>query len=130
MIKALSNDGYASGVLKSLSVSEDGMINGLFTNGQTSNVAQLVLANFGNDEGLKKMGSNLYSETVDSGSAIKNVPGASGMGDVKSDSLEMSNTDVATEFINMITAQKAYEASSRVITTEDQLLQDLMNIRR
>lgn len=130
VIKSLSNDGYASGILKSLSVSGDGKINGFFTNGQTCDIAQLVLADFDNPLGMKKMGSNLFGETVTSGAAIKNVPGASGMGEVKSNCLEMSNTDVATEFINMITAQKAYQASARVITTQDQMMSELMNIKR
>lgn len=130
VINSLTNDGYASGLLKSLSVRSDGTINGFFTNGQTADLAQIVLADFDNPWGLQKMGSNLFTETVTSGAAIRNVPGASGMGDVSSNSLEMSNTDVATEFINMITAQKAYQASARVITTQDAMLSELMNIKR
>jgi flagellar hook protein FlgE len=130
VIKSLTNDGYASGLLKSLSVRNDGTINGFFTNGQTSDLAQLVLGDFDNTWGLKKMGSNLFAETVTSGPAIRNVPGASGMGDVSSNSLEMSNSDLATEFVNMITAQKAYSANARVITTQDQMMTELMNIKR
>ncbi|HRR42043.1 MAG TPA: flagellar hook-basal body complex protein, partial [Syntrophales bacterium] len=121
---------YASGILRSLSIDGEGKISGFFTNGQTSNIAQLVLADFENPWGLKKMGSNLFGETITSGPAIKNVPGASGMGEVKSNCLEMSNVDIATEFINMITAQKAYQANARVITTQDQVLTELMNIKR
>ncbi|MFB3925572.1 MAG: flagellar hook protein FlgE [Syntrophales bacterium] len=130
VIKSLWNDGYASGLLKSLSVGKDGTISGFFTNGQTSDIAQICLADFDDPWGLKRMGSNLFAETVTSGAAIKNVPGASGMGDITSNSLEMSNTDIATEFINMITAQKAYQASARVITTEDAIMTELMNIKR
>ncbi|MGZ3594977.1 MAG: flagellar basal-body rod protein FlgF [Syntrophales bacterium] len=130
VINSLTNDGYASGQLKSLSVTDDGKISGFFTNGQTANVAQIVLANFGDPEGLKRMGSNLFGATVTSGPAIMNVPGASGMGTVAANSLEMSNTDIATEFINMITAQKAYSANARIITTEDQMLTELINIKR
>jgi flagellar hook protein FlgE len=130
VINSLTNDGYASGQLKSLSVTDDGKISGFFTNGQTADVAQIVLANFGDPEGLKRMGSNLFGATVTSGPAIMNVPGASGMGTVTANSLEMSNTDIATEFINMITAQKAYSANARVITTEDQMLTELINIKR
>jgi flagellar hook protein FlgE len=89
-----------------------------------------VLGDFDNTWGLKKMGSNLFAETVTSGPAIRNVPGASGMGDVSSNSLEMSNSDLATEFVNMITAQKAYSANARVITTQDQMMTELMNIKR
>ncbi|MBP8984723.1 MAG: flagellar hook protein FlgE, partial [Syntrophobacterales bacterium] len=130
VIRSLSNDGYASGILRSLSIDGEGKISGFFTNGQTSEIAQLVLADFENPWGLKKMGSNLFGETITSGPAIKNVPGASGMGEVKSNCLEMSNVDIATEFINMITAQKAYQANARVITTQDQVLTELMNIKR
>ncbi len=130
VISSLTNDGYASGQLKSLSVDQDGIVSGFFTNGQTSRIAQVVLADFDNPWGLKRMGSNLFGETLTSGPAIQNVPGASGMGDITSNSIEMSNVDIATEFINMITAQKAYQASARVITTTDQLMQELMNIRR
>ncbi len=129
-IKSLTNDGYASGLLKSLSVGADGTISGFFTNGQTSQIAQVCLADFDNPWGLKRMGSNLFGETLTSGPAITNIPGASGMGDITSNSIEMSNVDIATEFINMITAQKAYQASARIITTEDTLNQELMNIKR
>jgi flagellar hook protein FlgE len=130
VINSLTNDGYASGLLKSLSITNDGKISGFFTNGQTADVGQIVLANFSDPWGLKKMGSNLFGETLTSGSAIMNVPGASGMGTVASNSLEMSNTDIATEFINMITAQKSYSANARVVTTEDQMLTELINIKR
>lgn len=130
VIRALNNDGYASGILKSLSVDNQGFINGFFSNGKTVNIAQLVLANFDNPWGLKRMGSNCFGETVSSGQAIMNAPGTSGMGELKSNSLEMSNTDIATEFINMITAQKAYQANARVITTTDEMLSELMNIKR
>ena len=130
VINSLTNDGYASGQLKSLSVTDDGKISGFFTNGQTANIAQIVLANFSDPQGLKRMGSNLFGATVTSGPAIMNVPGASGIGTLASNSLEMSNTDIATEFINMITAQKAYSANARIITTEDQMLTELINIKR
>jgi flagellar hook protein FlgE len=129
-IKSLTNDGYASGLLKSLSVDADGTISGFFTNGQTSQIARVCLADFDNPWGLKRMGSNLFGETLTSGPAITNIPGASGMGDITGNSIEMSNVDIATEFINMITAQKAYQASARIITTEDTLNQELMNIKR
>jgi len=129
VIKALSDDGYTSGVLKSLSIEGDGTIMGSFTNGQTSQLGQLVLADFPNPSGLKKVG-NYFAETTESGEAIKNRPGSGGLGEIQSNSLEMSNTDVAKEFINMITAQRAYQASSRIITTADQMLTELMNIKR
>ncbi|MEN6319152.1 MAG: flagellar hook protein FlgE [Syntrophaceae bacterium] len=130
VINSLTNDGYASGMLKSLSIGSDGIISGFFTNGQTADLGQIVLADFAAVTGLQKVGSNLFSETKTSGQAIVNVPDASGMGTLTANSLEMSNTDLATEFINMITAQKSYSANARVITTTDQMLTELINIKR
>ncbi len=129
-VKALVNDGYPSGVLKSLAIEKDGTITGYFTNGQTASLGQLALADFPNPWGLQKMGSNLFSSTLTSGQAIVNTPGAGGLGEVSSNSLEMANTDIGTEFINMITAQRAYQANAKVITTTDDMMTALMNIKR
>lgn len=130
VVKSLTHDGYASGVLKSLSVTSDGTLNGFFTNGQTADIGQIILADFPNPWGLKRMGSNLFGATVTSGSAIQNMPGSAGMGEINPNSLEMSNTDIATEFINMIIAQRAYQASAKVVTATDQMMAELMNIKR
>ena len=129
-VKALTNDGYPSGVLRSLAVEKDGTITGYFTNGQTTSLGQVALADFANPWGLKKMGQNLFSSTLTSGQAIVNTPGSGGLGEVKSSSLEMSNTDIGTEFINMITAQRAYQANAKVITTTDDMMTALMNTKR
>ncbi len=130
VIRTLVHDGYSSGSLKSISVVADGTISGFFTNGQTSDIAQIVLADFANTTGLKRMGKNLFSPTVESGSAVPNKPGSAGMGEISPNSLEMSNTDIATEFINMITAQRAYQASAKIVTVTDQMMAELMNIKR
>ena len=130
VINSLSNDGYSSGDLKSLSISADGVVGGFFTNGQTADIAQLVLATFPDITGLQRMGSNLFGETLLSGAALPGNPGAGGLGTIASNSLEMSNTDIATEFINMITAQKSYSANARVITAQDQMMTELINIKR
>lgn len=129
VLKSLSDNGYTFGVLKSINVENDGVINGTFTNGQTSKLGQLILANFRDPSGLKKIG-NYFGATSSSGEAITNKAGSSGLGEIMNHSLENSNTDVAKEFINMITAQRAYQASSRIITTADQMLTELMNIKR
>jgi flagellar hook protein FlgE len=129
VIKSLSDNGYTYGILKSINVETDGAITGTFTNGQTSNLGSVILANFTDPSGLKMVG-NYFAATDNSGEAITNRPGSSGLGDIMNHSLESSNTDVAKEFINMITAQRAYQASSRVITTADELLTELMNIKR
>lgn len=130
VVKALTHDGYASGVLKSLSVTAEGILSGFFTNGQTADIGQIVLADFSNPWGLKRMGNNLFGETVTSGAAVLNNPGSAGMGDISPNSLEMSNTDIATEFINMITAQRAYQASAKIVTVTDEMMATLMNVKR
>ena len=130
VINTLVHDGYSSGTLKSISVRQDGTISGFFTNGQTSDIARIALAKVANTSGLKRMGKNLFSATVESGSAVINRPGSAGLGDISPNSLEMSNTDIATEFINMITAQRAYQASAKIVTVTDQMMAELMNIKR
>lgn len=129
VLKSLSDDGYTFGVLKSINVENDGVITGFFTNGQTTNLGQIILASFRDPSGLKKIG-NYFGSTTSSGEAITNKAGSGGLGEIMNHSLEISNTDVAKEFINMITAQRAYQANSRVITTADQMLTELMNIKR
>jgi flagellar hook protein FlgE len=130
VIRAVNSDGYGPGQLKSISIDTSGLISGFFTNGQTSELAQIILASFPSPTGLMKMGANLFAETVLSGSSIRNMPGESGTGTLTPNTLEMSNTDIATEFIKMITAQKAYQSNARVITTQDTIMQELMNLKR
>lgn len=125
-----TQDGYAPGVLQSISVSEDGIISGTYDNGQILQLYQITLATFNNPNGLKKEGGNLYSATMDSGVAYTTTPGDSGTGALSANSLEQSNVDLATEFVKMIVAQRGYEASSKVITTTDEVLQTLMNLKR
>lgn len=129
VVRSLSDNGYTSGVLKNMTIGGNGTISGFFTNGQTSNLGKILLASFPNPGGLKKVG-NYFGGTIDSGEAIKNTPGSGGLGEIMSNSLEISNTDTAKEFINMITAQRAYQSSAKIITTADQMLQELMNIKR
>jgi len=128
--RSLASDGWASGELQSLSIGDDGVIDGFFTNGQSAGIGQIALAKFTNTLGLKKMGNSLFAATVSSGDALVNKPGTGGLGGISPNSLEMSNVDIATEFINMITAQKAYQASAKVVTTTDQMMSELMNIKR
>ena len=130
VVRSLSADGYSSGSLKSLSIDSNGIISGFFTNGQTTELAQLMLAKFTSPWGLQKMGDNLFGETISSGEAVINYAGEGGIGSLTSNSLEMSNTDIATEFIKMITAQKAYQANAKVVTTENDMMQVLMNIKQ
>ena len=123
-------DGYAPGSVQSIAVDQDGLISALFTNGQTRIMGQVLLADFLSPWGLAKMGKSLFAESSDSGQPTVGVPGTGGRGRLAASSLEMSNVDMASEFVRMITTQRAYQANARVITTSDQLLQELMQIKR
>lgn len=129
IVKSLTSDGWAVGVLKSLDIEGNGKIYGVFTNGQTSEMADIMLASFPDSSALKKIG-NYFAETNASGTPTRNEPGSGGLGEVLANSLEISNTDTAKEFVNMITAQRAYQANARVITTANDMLTELMNIKR
>lgn len=128
-ISSLDNDGYAPGTLSSLVVNKDGIVEGMFSNGQRQNLARILLSDFTNLQGLNKVGS-YFIETADSGPPVNNKPGSGGLGELQSSSLEMSNTDTAKEFIKMITAQRAYQSSAKIIATADQMLQTLMNVKQ
>ena len=121
--------GHPPGVLQSVSVSQDGVISGSYDNGQILKLYQLDLANFNDPQGLQREGGNLYSATLASGVAYTSAPGMGGMGKINSNSLEESNVDLATQFSEMIVAQSGYQASSKVITTTDEILQTLMNMK-
>ncbi|MFQ5455218.1 MAG: flagellar hook protein FlgE [Nitrospirota bacterium] len=125
-----SQDGYSSGALQGISINQDGIISGLFTNGQTRVLGQVILSIFNNPHGLTRLGKNLYAESFESGQAIIGAPSTGGRGRVLSNSLELSNVDLAEEFIKIITAQRGFEANSRTITTTDLLLGELVNIKR
>jgi flagellar hook protein FlgE len=125
-----SQDGYASGSLESFAIDGNGVITGLYSNGRTQVIGQVALALFTNPGGLLKAGSNLYAESSNSGPAAVGAAGTGGRGTLTAGALEMSNVDLAQEFTNMITAQRGFQANARVITTSDELLQELISLRR
>jgi flagellar hook protein FlgE len=125
-----TQDGYAPGELNNVTVSTDGIISGHYSNGQLISLYQITLANFNNPWGLTRLGGNLFSETHISGVPYTNAPGVGSLGNINPDSLEQSNVDLATEFVKMITTERGYQANSKVITTTDAMLQELMNLRR
>lgn len=120
---ATTQDGYAAGTLDSFSVAADGTIDALFTNKQTRAIGQIAVASFSNPEGLSLSGDNLYTVTAASGAAVIGTAGTGGRGAIKGSSVEGSNVDVATEFANMIVAQRSYEANAKAITAFDQIEQ-------
>jgi flagellar hook protein FlgE len=126
----VSQDGYSAGNLKNVVISEDAIITGIFTNGQTRPLGQIALARFVAPDGLAKLGRNLYGESFDSGQPVVGMAASSGLGRVLSNTLELSNVDLAEEFVKMISAQRGFQANSRVITTTDELMQELVNLKR
>ncbi|MBI4880129.1 MAG: flagellar hook-basal body complex protein [Planctomycetes bacterium] len=123
--QAISQDGYAAGTLADIVVTEDGQVNGVFTNGQTQSYGQIALAAFANPGGLKREGNNMFSDTVNSGVPQLGVGGGAG-GTIQSGVLESSNVDLAEEFVRMIEAQRGYQASARIIRASEELLQNLL----
>ncbi len=126
----INQDGFSAGILEGLSVNADGIISGLFSNGQTEPLYQLALAKFQSNWGLERFGASLFGQTSDSGQAIIGVASVGGLGSVLGSALELSNVDMAQEFVKMIQHQRAYQASSRIITTTDDMLAEAVNLKR
>lgn len=126
----LTQDGNGSGAVSNISIGESGLISASFTNGQTRSIGQLALARFLDQGSLMKLGRNLYQETYESGQPVVSKPETSGLGRILSNTLELSNVDLAQEFVKLISAQRAFQANSRIITTTDELYQELINIKR
>lgn len=125
-----SQDGFGAGTVNSLTVDQDGMIIGNYTNGQTIAMGQVAISTFLNENGLSKQGGNNYIATVASGSAAVGAANQGGRGGVLGSNLELSNVDVATELTRMIINQNGYQANSRVVTTANNLLQEVLNLVR
>lgn len=125
----LEQDGYAAGNLIGLSVGDDGIIQGRYSNGQTFAQGQVVLANFTNPNGLQSLGNNQWAETSDSGPALVGAPNTSSLGVLSSSTVEESNVDLTAELVNLITQQRNYQANAQSIKTQDQVLQTLVNLR-
>jgi flagellar hook protein FlgE len=123
-------NGYPSGSLRSVSVGEDGYVTAAYSNGELIPMFVVTLADFPSYDGLTKMGQNLYAESLMSGQALLTTAGSGRTGNLSPSSLEMSNVDLAEEFVKMISTQRAFQANSRVITSSDEILQELMNIKR
>jgi flagellar hook protein FlgE len=125
-----SQNGYSMGSLSSFSISKDGMVVGVFSNGLKRTLAQLALANFNNPPGLEKAGESVYRSTVNSGEPRLGTPGSGSRGFLQGQALEMSNVDLGQEFTNLVVAQRGFQANSKIITTSDELLQELVNMKR
>jgi flagellar hook protein FlgE len=125
----LAQDGYTAGDLTSIGVEPDGNILARYSNGKSMSAGQLVLANFRNPQGLQPLGGNVWARTFASGDVVQNNPGDGGLGVMQSGALEDSNIDLTGELVNMITAQRIYQANAQTIKTQDQVMQTLVNLR-
>lgn len=128
--KGRYQDGYAMGELNSWTVGGDGIINGSYTNGRLLPIAQIALAQFSNPAGLTKTGDTCFAVSANSGMPQIGAPGTGGAGKIEGGSIEMSNVDLSEEFVNLIRAQRGFQASTRVVTTSDQVLEELINMKR
>jgi flagellar hook protein FlgE len=123
-------NGFGAGTLEKISVDKQGQVVAQFTNGETKALAQIVLSRFTNPDGLVSAGDNHFTETVESGAALSGAPTVNGMGQILSGTVEQSNVDLGKEFVDMIITQRAFQANSRAITTSDEMLQELVNLKR
>ena len=126
----LHQDGYASGSLMNLEIKEDGIIRGRYSNGQSEDIFRMSLFRFISQDGLRREGSNLYSATAESGAAEEGVPGTENFGTVHGNAIEMSNVDLAREFVHMIMTQRGFQANSKSMMTADSMLQKAMELKR
>jgi flagellar hook protein FlgE len=129
-VSSQSQDGYASGDFSGISIDGEGVVMGLYTNGQKLALSQLAIAKFRSNDGLGRAGQSLWIDTRDSGSAAYGVAGSGGRGAASSGALEGSNVDLAEEFVGLIQHQRSFAANSKTITTADEMLQELINIKR
>ena len=129
-VSVTSQDGREAGTLDSFTLAKDGTLVGSFSNGTSEAIGRVVLATFVNPGGLEKAGSSSYRATFNSGNAEIGAPGSDGLGSLASGALEMSNVDLSQEFTNLIVAQRGFQANARIITTSDEVLQELTNLKR
>jgi flagellar hook protein FlgE len=125
----LEQDGYSAGLLNYIVVETDGVVLARYSNGQTRPAGQIEMSFFQNPQGLQPLGDNQWSRTFNSGEPVNGVPGQGNLGTLQSGALEESNIDLTGELVNMITAQRIYQANAQTIKTQDQVLQTLVNLR-
>jgi flagellar hook protein FlgE len=125
-----SQDGYQSGDLESIAIDSNGVVTGFFTNGVTQALAQIALARFNNPSGLLRQGDNMFTESANSGLPVVGFAGASDSSSITPGALENSNVDLSQEFTSMIITQRGFQANARVITTSDEMLSELVNLKR
>jgi flagellar hook protein FlgE len=124
-----TQNGYSAGSWQRYSIDSNGVIMGQYSNGKSRAMGQIAMANFASVDGLTPLGNNAWAESSASGPPTVGVPNAGSMGSLTSSAVETSNTDLTSELVNMITAQRVYQANAQTIKTEDSILQTLVNLR-
>ncbi|MBS1717937.1 MAG: flagellar hook protein FlgE [Armatimonadetes bacterium] len=129
-VSVQNQNGFGPGSLESFQIGNDGLITGVFTNGLTRPLGQVALATFPNPAGLQRVGSNLWTTTVNSGTPNVGAPQLNGRGSIQSGFLEQSNVDISTAFTDLIVTQRGFQANTKIVQTVDEMLQDLINLKR
>jgi flagellar hook protein FlgE len=127
-VSSIIQNGYSTGQLSTVSIDNNGVVSAVYTNGRTTQLGQLALANFPNPQGLKQLGDTNWAQTYASGTVVQGTAGSAGFGTIQSGALESSNVDLTTQLVDMISAQRAFEANAQSITTANQLSQTVINI--
>lgn len=126
----LEQDGYSAGTIRGISIGDDGVVTGAFSNGEKRTLGQVVVATFPSDSGLDRLGNSLFGQTTASGAPLVGDPSTGARGRVVSGSLEQSNVDLGREFVNLIALQRGFQANSKIVTTADEMLQETMQLKR
>jgi flagellar hook protein FlgE len=127
-VTSITQNGYTTGQLSTVSIDPTGIVSAVYTNGRSTQLGQLAIANFPNEQGLQQLGNTNWAQTFSSGTVVQGTAGSAGFGSIQSGSLESSNVDLTTELVNMITEQRAFQANAQVITTADQMSQTVIGI--
>jgi len=129
-VNGQSQDGYSSGLLSGVKISPDGVVMGTYSNGEEMAIAQVAIAKFASNDGLDRAGGNSWLKTRESGEAILAAAGTGGRGALVAGALEQSNVDIAEQFVRMISHQRSFQANSKTITTADEMMQEVVNLKR
>jgi flagellar hook protein FlgE len=127
-VSSIQQDGFTTGTLSGINIDTSGVVEARYTNGQSVQLGQVALANFANPNGLAQLGNSVWEQTASSGQALYGQAGTAGLGQVESGSLEQSNVDVTAQLVNMITAQRAFQANAQMISTQNQITQTVIQI--
>ncbi|HEY4973470.1 MAG TPA: flagellar hook-basal body complex protein, partial [Steroidobacteraceae bacterium] len=127
-VSSIQQDGFTTGTLSGVNIDTSGVVEARYTNGQSVQLGQVALANFANPNGLAQLGNSVWEQTASSGQALYGQAGTAGLGQVESGSLEESNVDVTAQLVNMITAQRAFQANAQMISTQNQITQTVIQI--